>query len=384
MKEKSDELLRIICILTGSNVTIQVEKNYLRALLEVSEFLMESIIQYLLEKNSIRYQGTLVSINANGIDRVSEIKKNKKYKLLRFYAGKQENKGLFDGAIYFYNYDVLFDDSRNSYQECKNIIVTITGRQQGTWNSQIPKQNLLSSPRGLETFLFHYAKEHVIEKIKNNTLEYHERIDLPTKENENPKYIHLNELVLPEFARYEIEMPNESEVSKNINEVASEIVKQREITNTLFKSINKERLLILDDERNIKDLFLNACTEEDFTHRKSSLGHLARNFNLTILRKLVNEQGTEVKSVSLLEKYLQNNGFQNINSIKILRHIGNIRSGYPEHTDFERMRKSYKELGIPFPVSEYNDAWSSLLKKYLESLNELNEILKQIDEGLKK
>ncbi len=114
----------------------------------------------------------------------------------------------------------------------------------------------------------------------------------------NPK-----NLVETEYAEYEVETSSKllmEEISEN--KLAASIIETRDIINVVFASKHNEELLLLNQERNLSDFFKSAMTEEDFSHRRSSLGQVSRYWNVPILRKLTNETDNQLGSVSLCPK----------------------------------------------------------------------------------
>ena len=106
---------------------------------------------------------------------------------------------------------------------------------------------------------------------------------------------------------------------------------------------------------------------------KSALASLGA---LSLVDYLITDK--EIKSISLLEKYLSIISQDSTQVTDILRHINRLRQGYPIHGDFvNNLFESYKFLDIQYPIQNYKHAWKIILFKYKQSLEILFNIFKQ-------
>jgi len=332
-------------------------------------------MKYLVDKKLIDTQmgfGDNVKLTSSGIDFALKLRENKLFKTIKFKSVRYLPSSR-DAIEFLYWYD-LIDENGNI--EPKTIKVSISGSLCIGWGFQIwSNQPDVDYPE-LAKMLLQVGKDKIIEKLKEGTLNEQEELMLLTYTHPNSAPYNPDNLIEPQHAEFEIEV-GEKILSEEIkeNKLAAAIIEIRDTINAIFHSKHKDKLLLLNEERNLLDFFKTAKTEEEFTHRISSLGQVSRHMNINILRKLTNEKDTELGSVALLDKLLISLGSQNKSTTDILRNIGRIRMGYPIHTDIAGVIQGYKYFGISYPIADYQTTWTTLLNQYLTSLKQLYEIL---------
>lgn len=334
----------------------------------------KNILHYLSQKNLIDTKngyGDNISLTHQGIEYVEELRKGKTFKTIKFKEAKYipPTSRLVFGFIYWY--DIL---NENATIENKVIGVFASDILSMVW--QLPFDNKLQDA---EKILLQFAKETIIEKLKEGTLNEQEEVVLMTATQPDLCPYNPQNLVETKYAEYEVETSSKllmEEISEN--KLAASIIETRDIINVVFASKHNEKLLLLNQERNLLDFFKSARTEEDFSHRLSSLGQVSRYLNVSVLRKINNETDTQLGSVILLENFLASINRPNKIIIDTLRQIGRIRNGYPAHTDIPDVVKGYKHFGLKYPVENYQIAWTTLLNYYLAALKELYGIFADI------
>ncbi len=101
--------------------------------------------------------------------------------------------------------------------------------------------------------------------------------------------------------------------------------------------------------------------------------------NLKCLRRLTQTEDTQVKSIQLLEAYLNKSGALNPQIIDTLRNINKMRQGYPVHGDRAKgVLEAHRYFAIEYPIADYSAAWKILLNSYLKALQKLLEALKKM------
>jgi hypothetical protein len=227
--------------------------------------------------------------------------------------------------------------------------------------------------------MYEYAKRHVVEKIREGTLRESEEIDLHTKNVELP---------CP-FDPGRIENPNSAIVSVGIDEkkfmedssllaLASSIIDARDNINAIFNHLNKEKLIVVVEERDLLQFFRDVQTKEEFSYRLCALANAATNMNIQCLRQLTETEDKQVKSIQLLETYLGRLGIQNKEFLKTFRKINKLRQSYPVHGDRTKgVIEAHKYFEIEYPITDFSASWKTLLEKYLEALQLLLQELKR-------
>lgn len=344
-------------------------------LLGIDKTQANNIINYLAKKDLIDTQsnfGNKIMLSPRGIDYVLKLRENKIFKTIKFIS-EHYLESSRDTIDYRFWYDLV---DENSNIEHNKILVSISAELAIGWGYKFWSVNPKTDYANLVKILMKIAKDRIVEKLKEGTLNQSEELMLLTSTHSNLLPYNPDNLVDINNAEYEIEI-GERILSQEIkeNKLAASIIEIRDTINAIFYSKHKERLLLLNEERNLLDFFKTAKSEEEFSHRISSLGQISRHLNISILRKLNNETNTELGSVILLENFLTTLGCQNKSITDILRNIGRVRQGYPIHTDIAGVIQGYKYFGINYPVDDYESTWTTLLNQYLTSLKQLYEIL---------
>ncbi len=153
--------------------------------------------------------------------------------------------------------------------------------------------------------LFEYGKRHVIQKLKDDTLSEEEELLLSTSTAEVPCLFDPSRIPDPAGTHIEVDLGGLSFMKDQaFLQLASSIIDTRDNINAIFSSINREKLILLNEERDLLQFFRDASTQEDFFYRICALANAATAFNLKILREITGISDTQVKSVTLLENYL--------------------------------------------------------------------------------
>lgn len=334
-----------------------------------------NVMRYLSAKGLINTKngfGDNIKLTASGIDTALKLRENKIFNTIKF-KGVRYLQSSRDAIEFLYFYDLIDEEGKT---ESKTIKVSISGSLSIGWGFQIWSMQPDVDYPNLAKMLLQVGKDKIIEKLKEGTLTTNEEMILMTSTHTNSAPYNPDNLIEPQNAEYEIEI-GEKILSEEIkeNKLAAAIIEIRDTINVIFHSKNDEKLLFLNEERNLLDFFKSAKTEEEFSHRISSLGEVSRNLNIKVLRKLTNETDTKLGSVILLDKFLTSLGSQDKTTTEILRNIGRIRQGYPVHTDIAGVIQGYKYFGLKYPIENYESTWTSLLNFYLTALKQLYELL---------
>jgi len=227
--------------------------------------------------------------------------------------------------------------------------------------------------------MFEYGKRHVIQKLKDGTLRENEELDLHTANVELPCPFDPALIENPINAVVELKTSKKKimEDSKLL-QIASAIIDTRDNINAIFNQKNKDKLIVLSEERDLLQFFRDAESYEDFFFRLCALANAATKMNIECLRRLTQVQDKQIKSIQLLEIYLKNNGILNPQIIETLRNINKIRQGYPVHSDRAKgVLEAHKYFVIEYPVRDFSFGWKKLLMSYLQALQQLLEALKE-------
>lgn len=370
-RENINNYVTVLYFKSKSNFRSGYSSRFIAKLMGVDNNIANDVLYYLSEKGLIdgkKGYGDNVVLSTDGIDYVEGIRKGKIFARIKFKNAKYIPPISRAAYGFYYEYDIVKDDGSI---ESKSIAVFVSTALKIVW--QLPFENNLQD---VEKILLQFAKNNIIEKLKEGTLNNQEEVILMTETQPKVCPYSPAKIIETKFAEFEVELPSKLLLQEiNENKLAALIIEKRDLINIVFSSKYKEKLLFLNQERNLLDFFKSVNTEEDFSHRLSSLGEVSRNMNIPILRKIANETDTQFGSVTLLEKFLSSINRSNLVVIDTLRQIGRIRNGYPAHVDTPDIIKSYKYFGISYPVIDYELAWTTLLNHYLEALKQLYESL---------
>jgi hypothetical protein len=225
--------------------------------------------------------------------------------------------------------------------------------------------------------LFELGKRHLIEKVKDGTLTSKVELQLASSNAPNLAPFDINRIPNPNGVEVIVSMekPNLSENQEGLH-LGGEIVDVLDNINAIFHDHFGSMLFVPKEFRSTLELVRPANTREEYIVRVISLAQLIDRLNLSALRKLTNENDTQVKSIVLLERFIGLLNDKPEPAIQIFRSIVRLRQGYPVHTDTaDGIREAHKLLGIGYPVTEYQIAWTTLLNHFLKALQHIKAIV---------
>lgn len=228
--------------------------------------------------------------------------------------------------------------------------------------------------------MFEYGKRHIVQKMRDGTLGKSEELDLHTRNVELPCPFDPERIENPVNAEVKVESTEKKLMEDStFLQIASTIIDARDNINAIFNAVNKDKLIFLTEERDLLQFFRDAESREDFFYRLCALANAATQMNLKCLRRLTQTEDTQMKSIQLLEVYLNKSGVVNHQIIDTLRNINKMRQGYPVHGDRAKgVLDAHRYFAIEYPISDYSDAWKKLLNSYLEALQQLLRALKNM------
>lgn len=253
------------------------------------------------------------------------------------------------------------EKSRSTKHELK---VGVSGTLAACW--QLPS-NLL------ERVLFEYGSRHLIQKLKDGALSDKEELFLHTGNAETPCPFDPQRIGVVQGSRFEVDNVEEKLMENpSFLQLASKIIDTRDNINALFHDRFGGKLIIAREERDLLQFFRDATTVEEFFFRICALANAATNLNIDILRKTTKTSDKNIKSIGLLERFIEQNNYENHVTIKMFRTINKLRQSYPVHGDrTDGVMKAHKYFGLNYPIADYSSAWSTVLMSYLDALEML-------------
>lgn len=255
-----------------------------------------------------------------------------------------------------------------------SINVEISETKQANWNLYNDQ---------LVKVLFEYGKRELIQKFKDRTFLKQNELHIYT--NTHPGSIcpfDPNKIKMEKGNKYKIEIPEKTLSEEvNYNKVAFSIISKRDEINALFNDKFNDKLLTLNQERSLLELFRPALTQEEFSYRVTALGNLVGNLNKEVLSNLSNLDPKKHGSINLIEDFL--NKYDNNQNISLVfKNLNKLRQGYPVHGDnVDGVIQAYNFFKIYYPINDFNKAWITLINAYNESLISLFGLISKIDEN---
>jgi hypothetical protein len=123
-------------------------------------------------------------------------------------------------------------------------------------------------------------------------------------------------------------------------------------------------------------------TYKGFVYNLNSLATLARDMDVDLLRKLTGIDDSSKGSVQLLKSFIENRAMSSnaLSTIEYLKHLGDLRQGYPTHVDTSRVLEAHTFFGFDYPIPDekIDSAGISLLEAYETALKDLFNFIRSI------
>ena len=157
------------------------------------------------------------------------------------------------------------------------------------------------------------------------------------------------------------------------------IKKKIKSINRLMMENHKIELFKIQDQKVWSYLYETCLDEKSFDSQINALKNVIDWINSSELKKLLKNKVKDGYSVYILELFLKEN-YPKYNSqiIKRLRRIITIRKKLPIHKDTPEVKNSLSELGLLFPINNFQETWTIILLEFIVSLRELEEVLLNI------
>jgi len=152
----------------------------------------------------------------------------------------------------------------------------------------------------------------------------------------------------------------------------------RDNINTYAKCLLGKKILLINQERALFDMYLSANSNAEFTSRIASLTGLIISIDKeTIKVKLGKPEDDSTGELTLLEELIRYFANDEIGREigTIFKKINDLRKGYPIHGDnIKRVLPAHYFFHLKYPIENYNEAWEIVLSCYFESMRKIREI----------
>ena len=227
--------------------------------------------------------------------------------------------------------------------------------------------------------LFEFGKRHVVERVKDGTLTSMVELQLATSNAPDQAPFDISRIPDPEGVEVTLPMqkPNLLDNPEGL-QLGGEIVDMLDNINAVFHDHFGCLLFVPQEFRATLELVRPANSKEEYIVRVISLAQLVDRLNIPSLRTLTNEKDSQVKSISLLERFIMSLGGKPEPAIPILRSLVRLRQAYPVHTDTaDGVREAHMILGVGYPVTEFRTAWLTLLTHFLKALQHVKDVVEK-------
>lgn len=134
--------------------------------------------------------------------------------------------------------------------------IGITGRMDASWRAKDKNFDLMK-------VLFEYGKRHVIQKLKDDTLQEKEELIISSNTHPDKCPFDSSKLDYPNDKWIEIKLENKPIMKEDeFSELAAFIIDTRDNINTLFHKLHNAKLFFIDQERDLLQLFRNAIPQK--------------------------------------------------------------------------------------------------------------------------
>jgi hypothetical protein len=253
-------------------------------------------------------------------------------------------------------------------RESRSIPITTSRTLQAVWN-QSDSQVADSSASAAVEIITNVASSGSLDGLKPIALNTY---NAPRLAPTLPKIVPGTIVSVPQ-------VPTTQSAGTRFSILSEDIAELRDQINALSNDLLGGRLLELPQERAILDVYKSAASAEEFRSRIQSLATICVSINKTILGKFLSEPETNnVGSITLLRTYLSRVSSQERSDsiCDVLKHINNIRNGYPAHGDnTAKYLPAHDFFGLRYPITEFAVAWDSVLGGYFDALKKLQVLL---------
>lgn len=221
------------------------------------------------------------------------------------------------------------------------------------------------------------------EKNNSNLLE-NLKSSLANKKRQLSSWVKREIEIHKEKAKYEKYYDND--YSNNLHKILEKIANKLDEINVSYnerfsikgkKEKKLGRLFKVPENKYWFTLNKPCNTEAEFKYLIGMLSFLIDRMNVNIMKEEVGE--LEIQgSINYLEKVLENNFKENDTSLIIssLRRIKKIRSyTNPYHPEKPEFKKAINELGLEWPIKDYQYTFNVIILDFLKAIDNLSEIL---------
>ena len=140
--------------------------------------------------------------------------------------------------------------------------------------------------------------------------------------------------------------------------------------NTAFRKRYQRPLIEIDQARSIEDLVGECPTDDALQHKLQVLAGLLGGMQLSGLLTAEQEEGCQ-GSVDLLARLIGRD-FPTLpeQHVRTLRNINKLAAGYPRHAKIKNIERAHTELGLPYPLSDYPEAWAIVRETFIQTLRQ--------------
>lgn len=297
----------------------------------------------------------------------------KRLTLLEAIEGRTER----DGSEYHYRFS-LVDTSligmpeENYYTSSHKIRVFISGRMEASWIAKQPNIDFIK-------VCYEYAKRELIQKIKDGSIQENQELEIMSTNYPNECPFQSDRIVNKIGTYTDFEVEGKITEDASLLQIASTIIDTRDFINAIMKERHDKKLFLFSEERDLLQLLRSANSIEDFTYRIGALKSFVTNMNEELLRELTQNQDQNIRSITLLQNYLQQLDDNSEVIIKTFRSINRLRQMYPIHGDnVDGVQEAHRFFGINYPITNFLDAWKNVLVFYRDALQRILELIRRI------
>ena len=282
-----------------------------------------------------------------------------------------------DGSDYIYRFSLedislIGQPEENYYTTQHRIKVGISGTMESVWMARQENIEFMK-------VCYEYGKRELIQKVKDGSIQDYQELIITSTNYPNECPFQSDRINFEINASIDLEVSDRIMEDVSLLQIASIIIDSRDFINAIIKERHNKKLFLFSEERDLLQLLRPANTIEEFSYRISALKSFATNMDEALLRELTGINDTNIRSISLLQNYLQRFDNYEEEIINTFRSINRLRQMYPIHGDnVHGVQNAHRYFGIEYPINNSSEAWKAILVFYRDALQRILEIIRGI------
>jgi hypothetical protein len=366
--EQKDKFLTTLFFKLKPNWNSTCRPNIIGASIGLNIADLQTLINLLVSDRLVGYfeKSNEITLTDNGVQYILNLLKHTRVIVLHFESAHY----LPPASKMIFGYRFIYEIDNGESVDHNTIDVFVSDLVAMQWGLQFVQNG------NAEKILLLLAKDRIIEKVKEGSLNEYEELIMMLKDVPVERPFSTDQYLEVSNALFVVEIATKplSEVMNN-SPRATSIIETIDHINALFQYLEKDDLLVIHQVRDILCFFKEVKTQDEFVSAIASLFNIVGCINVKKLRALLSDPNNKDHSITLLEKYLTSQSMNCVEVVKVFRAIGKIRKGFPIHIDRDIVQGCH-DLGLEYPIEDYESSWILILSHYQAAISKIKNFLK--------